>query len=92
MAKATPSRNYADTGEEVMDKFVRFLLYKLDAALEPNVELRVPLTAAEMAVIQRLLTDNAVTLSSVKRGDFGEFAKGVAEDFPVDETGKVSFQ
>lgn len=91
MAKATPSRNYGSTGEEVMDKFVRFLLHKLDAALLEG-EARVPLTAAEMAVIQRLLTDNAVTLSSVKRGDFGEFAKGVAEDFPVDETGKVSFQ
>lgn len=44
------------------------------------------LTASEMEVIRKLLADNSVTLASVRRGNFGEFAKRVAEEeFPFED-------
>lgn len=47
------------------------------------------ISASELEVIRKLLTDNSVTLAHVRRGDFGQVAKQVAEEFPFDETGNV---
>lgn len=44
-----------------------------------------PLAASEMEVIRKLLADNSVTLASVRRGNFGETAKRVAEEFPFED-------
>lgn len=40
------------------------------------------LKAADFEMIRKLLADNSVTMASVTRGDFGELAAKVAEDFP----------
>lgn len=47
------------------------------------------MTAAEMQLIRQLCQDNSISFGSLKRGDFGETAKRVAEEFPFDETGNV---
>lgn len=47
------------------------------------------MTAAEMQLIRQLCQDNSISFASIKRGDFGETAKRVAEEFPFDEGGNV---
>lgn len=42
------------------------------------------MVASELEVVRKLLGDNSVTLSHVQRGDYGVFAKEVAEDFPFE--------
>lgn len=87
MASATQ----ADPGRELMGLFIQSLKTRL-LADQAEGELRVALSAAELNVIRQLLSDNAVTLASVQRGDFGSFAKEVADEFPVDEDGGVRYQ
>jgi hypothetical protein len=38
--------------------------------------------AADFEFVRKLLADNSITLASIRRGDFGETAKAVAEQFP----------
>ncbi len=38
------------------------------------------LKAADFEHLRKLMQDNSITISSVRRGDFGEFAKKVAEE------------
>jgi hypothetical protein len=45
----------------------------------------VELKAADFEMIRKLLADNSITFASVKRGDFGDFAKTAAEEFPFPE-------
>lgn len=79
----TKNQRTADPGRDIMEKFVEFLQRKLDASLlETPDPSYVPLTAAEMNVIQKLLQDNSVTLGSVRRGEFGAHAQALAEEFP----------
>lgn len=40
------------------------------------------MSASEMELIRKLCADNSVSLASIRKGDFGETAKRVAEDFP----------
>lgn len=87
MASATQ----ADPGRELMGLFIQSLKARL-LADQAEGTARVLLTAAELNVIRQLLSDNAVTLASVQRGDFGEYAKGVADEFPVDEAGERNYQ
>lgn len=51
------------------------------------------MSASEMEVARKLLTDNSVTLASVERGDFGEVARGLVQEFPFagdpQETGRT---
>ncbi len=47
------------------------------------------MTAAEMQLIRQLCQDNSISFASIKRGDFGETARRVSEEFPFDETGNV---
>ena len=50
------------------------------------------MSAAEMELIRKLCSDSSVTLASIKRGEFGETAKRVAEEYPFPEGGVVSMQ
>lgn len=45
--------------------------------------------AADFEFVRKLLADNSITLASIQRGDFGETAKAIAEEFPFsgDEAG-----
>lgn len=45
-------------------------------------------SSAIMECARKLLTDNSVTLASVRKGDFGELAKEAAEKYPFDEQGR----
>lgn len=82
-----------DPGAELMAGFVTFLKEKVRRAnLKRDDADYEPMTAAESNVIRQLLSDNSVTLASVRKGNFGELARRVAEEFPVDEDGEVSYQ
>lgn len=64
-----------DLGQELMTLFATELKRRLvDNAAE--------MTSAELEVVRKLLGDNSITLASIRRGDFGTFAKSVAEQFP----------
>jgi hypothetical protein len=44
--------------------------------------------AADFEMVRKLLADNSVTIASVQRGDFGDTARRVAEEFfPLPEDG-----
>lgn len=77
MAAATPSGSN-DPGVMLMDLLIKRIIANLQ-----NEER--PLPAAEQEVIRKLLGDSSITLSSVQRGDFGEYAKAVAEEFPFED-------
>lgn len=64
----------------LVEKLVTHLLKDLD-----NDERRSP---SLMEVARKLLSDNAVTIASVRRGDFGELAQAAAESFPFDDQGR----
>lgn len=72
-----------DPGKELMELLVKELIRRLKEAGPAMV-------ASEMEVVRKLLQDNAVTLAHIRRGDYGEFAKSVAEDFPFDEHDRPS--
>lgn len=62
-----------DPAKEMMKLLVQRTLMMLKSS---------DLTPAFMEFTRKLLQDNAVTLASVKRGDFGEVYKRAAEEFP----------
>ncbi len=70
-----------DDARAIMGMFVKELRRRLKVAPED-------ISAAEMTVILRLLSDNSVSLQSVRRGDFGETARRTAEQFPFDDQGR----
>ena len=76
-------------GQEIMRLFVDEIKRRLK---EEAKEMK----AADFEMIRKLLADNSVTLASIQRGDYGSFAKGVAEQFPFDgdegEDGSPVFQ
>jgi hypothetical protein len=76
-------------GQEIMRLFIDEIKRRLkDDAKE--------MKAADFEMVRKLLADNSVTMASVQRGDYGSFAKGVAEQFPFDgeegEDGRPVFQ
>jgi hypothetical protein len=77
MADATPSGSN-DPGVMMMELLIKRIIINLQ-------DTERPLPAAEQEVIRKLLGDNSVTLNSIKRGDFGEYARQVAEEFPFEE-------
>jgi hypothetical protein len=84
-----------DPGRELLVMLVRVMKTKLERALlppwlpekdqdgkaQPNPEY-VNMMPAEMQAVLKLLQDNSVTLANVRRGDFGDTAKRVEEEFP----------
>lgn len=67
-----------NSGQTLMALMVREIIRRLE---NEAAELK----AADFEMIRKLLADNSVTLVSVQRGDFGELAQSVAEDFPFPE-------
>lgn len=76
-----------DYGRELLKGLVEELLRRLQ-----NPEEAKAMSAAEGELIRKLCSDSSVTLSSIKRGDFGETAKRVAEEYPFPEGGVASMQ
>jgi hypothetical protein len=68
----------ADPGQKMMALFINRLIKNLE-----DVEREMP--ASEQEVVRKLLADNSVTLASVQRGDFGDTARRIAEEFPFQE-------
>jgi hypothetical protein len=62
-------------GQEIMRLFINEITRRLR---EDAKEMK----AADFEMVRKLLADNSVTIASVARGDYGSFAKGVAESFP----------
>ena len=75
-----------DAGSRIMELFVAEIIRRLE---EDPAELK----AADFEMIRKLLSDNSITLASIKRGDFGEMAQRVAEEYPFpDEDGGRTVQ
>lgn len=74
-----------DTGRQIMDAFAGYLLKRITNA---NNDPASGLPAAELAVIRQFLSDQSITLSHVRRGDFGKVAQQAAEEFPFDDEGR----
>lgn len=80
MAKATPS-----AGDTLMGLFIAELTRRMrDTPQE--------MKSSDLEVVRKFMTDNSVTLASVKRGDFGEMAQRVAEEFPFEAETPTSIQ
>lgn len=77
--------NCADEQDPAI-RMLRGLVKELLRRLE-NQEVAAMMTAAEMELIRKLLSDNSVTLASIRHGDFGKIAQSVSEDFPFDDEG-----
>jgi len=65
--------------KQLIDLFVGHLIRALSTDGE--------IPAATLEVIRKVCQDNAITISSVRRGDFGTVAKAAAEDFPFNDDG-----
>lgn len=78
MAAATPN-----AGSTLLALFVAELTRRMR---EESKDLK----AADLEVIRKFLSDSSVTLASVQRGDFGELAKEVADEFPFPEEGETA--
>lgn len=72
-------------GRRLMALFVK----ELEKRLTEHPE---ELKAADFEMIRKLMADNSITLASVQRGDFGETARQVAEDFPFPDEDQHTFQ
>lgn len=72
--------NPAPKDKQLIDLFVGHLISVLTKDGE--------IPAATLEVIRKVCQDNAITISSVRRGDFGAVAAAAAEDFPFDDEGR----
>lgn len=73
-----------DYGKRLLTGLVLELCRRLE-----DKETAKSISAAEGELIRKLCSDSSVTLSSIKRGDFGKVAKRVAEEYPFPEGGVV---
>lgn len=69
--------SFPTDGQEIM----RLFLDEIKRRLREDAK---EMKAADFEMVRKLLMDNAVTIASVQRGDYGSFAKGVAERFPFE--------
>lgn len=67
----------SDAGHDLLTLMVAELKRRLQT---PSVVQVMP--ASEFEMIRKLLSDNTVTLASIRKGDFGEVARSVAEEYP----------
>ncbi len=78
-----------DPGRHLMDLLVNAMIRKL---ADGKGGVRGDVDASTLNVIRLFLSDNSITLAHVKKGNFGEFAKRVAEDLPFDEEDRKVIQ
>lgn len=77
-----------DAGRKILELVVKEITKRLEES--PN-----EFKAADFEFVRKLLADNSITLASIRRGDFGETAKAIAEEFPFpgeEEGGQPTFQ
>lgn len=72
-------------GRDILVAFAAYLLKQVTTANTEGKE--VP--AAVLSVIRSFLTDNAVTLAHIRRGDFGQVAATAADEFPFNDDGSL---
>lgn len=77
-----------DDTEDYGKRLLKGLVLELVRRLEDPEEKK-KFSAAEGELVRKLCADGSVTLSSIRRGDFGEVAKRAAEEFPFPEGGAV---
>jgi hypothetical protein len=77
-----------DGEEDYGKRLLKGLVDELIRRLEDPAEAKA-LSAAEGELIRKLCSDSSVTLSSIKRGDFGKVAQRAAENYPFPEGGVV---
>lgn len=83
--------NSALIGSEAGHDLLVLMVAELKRRLQtPSVVQQMP--SSEFEMIRKLLADNTVTLASIRRGDFGEVAKNVAEEYPFPEGNRESLQ
>lgn len=80
MSSTSDQINMEDPGAMLLKGLVKELLRRLG-----DPQIAKDMTAAEMNLVRQLCADNSVSFASIKRGDFGEVARSVAEDFPFPE-------
>lgn len=68
--------------KQLIENFVGYLIRVM---MEAQTTGEVP--SATLEVIRKVCQDNAITISSVRRGDFGTVAAAAAEDFPFNDDG-----
>lgn len=76
-----------DPGTRLMQAFVKELLRRME-----DPEIAGSMSAAELTLINTVCRDNSVTLVSIRRGDFGNTAQRVAEEFPFPDGPQVMVQ
>lgn len=72
-----------DPGKEMQRLFVRELIRRLRTA-----DVAAALSAAELEVVRKVIESNAIDLNSIRRGEFGAFAKETADKFPMQAEGE----
>lgn len=70
-----------DPGKEIMKLLVQVTLAKLKEG---------DATPSFLEFSRKLMQDNAVTLGSIRKGNFGEVYQAAAEDFPFPDDTRVS--
>lgn len=75
-------------GSEAGSDLLKLLVAELKRRLStPSVVQK--MSAGEMEMVRKLLTDNTVTLAGIRKGDFGEVAQKAAEEYPFPEGSRV---
>lgn len=69
------ARAQGDYGRELIELLAKELVRRLTEGAGS-------MTASELEVVRKLLSDNTITLTSIRRGDFGELAQEVLEEYP----------
>ncbi|MFZ3194087.1 MAG: hypothetical protein WA154_12895 [Moraxellaceae bacterium] len=75
--------------EDLSRQIMRLYLEEVKRRLTEEAK---DLKAADLEHVRKLMQDNSITIASVQRGDFGTFAKEVAEQFPFQNDGRANFQ
>lgn len=73
---------------EMPDDIHRQLIVQLCMGLLKDLKDDDRRTPAVCECVRKLMSDNSVTLASVRKGDFGDLAKKAAEQFPFDDQGR----
>lgn len=71
-------------GEKIMRLFTAEIIRRLEHEASE-------MKAADFELVRKLLADNSVTLASVRRGKFGDFAQTVADELPFEDDGTPRF-
>lgn len=75
-----------DPGQVILSLFLKEVKRRLTEEAKD-------MKAADLEFVRKLLQDNSLTIASVRRGDFGDMARTVLEEFPFpNDDGAPNFQ